>query len=170
MSASAEGGVVTGVTPDAGDSEGARVMACLPSTAASAAVMNAANSEGTMSSLPRARMRMVSNASKLAASNSGRERTSRSRATITSTSCTPSASLARRPGWALGALQARLSAGSRRPARGEPNALRDLLEVIIWEPVPAQAQLPGQGPLAERLAARGRLLADNSGVVQQPRM
>jgi hypothetical protein len=30
------------------------------------------------------------------------------------------------------------------PARGESNALRDLLEVIVGEPVPAQAQLPGQ--------------------------
>ena len=67
-------------------------------------------------------------------------------------------------------LQARLSARSRRPARGEPNALRDLLEMIVGEPVPAQAQLPGQGPLAEPLAACGRLLADSNGVAQQPGM
>jgi hypothetical protein len=45
--------------------------------------------------------------------------------------------------------------------------LRDLVEVIVGEPVPAQAQLPGQGPLAEPLAARGRMLADSSGVTQQ---
>ena len=70
----------------------------------------------------------------------------------------------------LGALQACLSSRSRRPARGKANALRDLLEVIIGEPVPEQAQLPGQGPLAELLAACGRLLANGSGVAQQPRM
>ena len=63
-------------------------------------------------------------------------------------------------------LLARLS-GSRRPARGEPNALRDLGELIVGEPVPAQAQVPGQGPLAEPLAACGRMLADRNGVAQQ---
>src|SRR2546430_419262 len=64
-------------------------------------------------------------------------------------------------------LLARLSAGSRRPARGEPSTPRDLVEVIVGEPVPAQAQLPGQGPLAEPLAARGRALVDSGGVLQQ---
>jgi hypothetical protein len=63
-----------------------------------------------------------------------------------------------------------LSAGSRCPTPGEPNALRDLLEVIVGEPVPAQAQLPGQSPLAEPLAACGRLLVDSGGVAQQSRI
>jgi hypothetical protein len=66
--------------------------------------------------------------------------------------------------------QARLSSGSCRPARGEPNTLRDLLEVIVRESVTTQAQLPGQGPLAEPLAARGRMLADSNGVAQQAGM
>jgi hypothetical protein len=44
------------------------------------------------------------------------------------------------------------------------------VDLIVGEPVPAQAQLPGQGPLAEPLAARGRMLADNSGVAQQAGM
>jgi hypothetical protein len=65
---------------------------------------------------------------------------------------------------------ARLSAASRRPAWGEPNAVRDSVEVIVGEPVPAQAQLPGQGPLAEPLAAPGRVLVDSGGVSQQARI
>jgi hypothetical protein len=36
--------------------------------------------------------------------------------------------------------------------------------MIVGKPVPAQAQLPGQGPLAEPLAACSRVLADSSGV------
>jgi hypothetical protein len=36
--------------------------------------------------------------------------------------------------------------------------------------VPALAQLPGQGPVAEPLAARGRVLANGSSVTQQARM
>ena len=63
--------------------------------------------------------------------------------------------------------RARFSGGSRRPARGEPSTARDLVEVIVGEPVPAQAQLPGQAPLAEPLAARGRMLVDSGGVLQQ---
>jgi hypothetical protein len=65
--------------------------------------------------------------------------------------------------------RAGLSAGSCRPARREPNVLRDPAEVIVGEPVPAQAQLPGQGPLAEPLAAGGSVLADSGGVTQQAR-
>jgi len=52
----------------------------------------------------------------------------------------------------------------------ESYGVRDLVEVIVGEPVPAQAQLPGQGPLAEPLAAGGRVLADSGGVTQQVRM
>ena len=74
----------------AGDSEGAMVMASLPLTAASAAIMNAANSHGPVSSLRRAKTRIASNASKLTASSSGREHASRSRVASASTSCTPS--------------------------------------------------------------------------------
>src|SRR2546429_7431925 len=164
MSAAAAGALGAGGPPGDGDGEGAIVMACLPSTAASAAVMNAANSEGTLSSLPRARTRIASNASKLAASSSGRERAPRSRDVIASTSCTPSTSIAGDPAECRRLARRPLSAGSRRPARGEPNALRDLVEMIIREPVPTQAQLPGQRPLAEPLAARRRLLAASQGV------
>jgi hypothetical protein len=67
----------------------------------------------------------------------------------------------------LGGSAGPLPARSRRPAWDKANALRDQVEVIVGEPVPAQAQLPGQGPLAEPLAACGRLLADNGGVAQQ---
>ena len=51
-----------------GGNDGAAVMASQPSTAAAAVVMNAANSSGARSSHWRACNRMVSNASKLAAS------------------------------------------------------------------------------------------------------
>ena len=85
------GGRQAGSVPrGAGDSEGAMVMASLPSTAASAAIMNAANSHGTVSSLRRAKTRIASNASKLTASSSGREHAFRSRVASASTSCTPS--------------------------------------------------------------------------------
>jgi hypothetical protein len=48
--------------------------------------------------------------------------------------------------------------------------VRDLVEVIVGEPVPAQAQLPGQGPLAEPLAPGGRVLIESDRVPQQAGM
>ena len=65
------------------------------------------------------------------------------------------------------ALEARLSSRSRRPARGKTNALRNLLEMVVGESVPAQAQLPGQGPLAEPLAPGGSVLIESARVPQQ---
>jgi hypothetical protein len=48
--------------------------------------------------------------------------------------------------------------------------VRDLVEVIVGEPVPAQAQLAGQGPLAEPLAPGGSVLIESGRVPQQARM
>jgi len=39
--------------------------------------------------------------------------------------------------------------------------------VLVREPVPMLAQLPGQGPLAEPLAPRGGVLADPGRSAQQ---
>jgi hypothetical protein len=41
------------------------------------------------------------------------------------------------------------------------------VEVIVGEPVPTQAQLPGQGPLAEPFSPGGGVLADGNSVSQQ---
>jgi hypothetical protein len=41
------------------------------------------------------------------------------------------------------------------------------VEVIVGEPVPTQAQLPGQGPLAEPLSPSGGVLVEGNSVWQQ---
>ena len=146
------------------------VMASLPSTAASAAVMNAANSEGThvfaaagedADSLERVEARRQQLRKGPRIPQAGRDRFDVMHAIHLPRS------EARLIAVLEARLRARLSAGSRRPARGEPSTARDLVEVIVGEPVPAQAQLPGQAPLAEPLAARGRMLVDSGGVLQQ---
>jgi hypothetical protein len=48
--------------------------------------------------------------------------------------------------------------------------LRDPVEVIVGEPVAAQAQLPGQRPLAELFPPRGRVSADGGSVSHQARI
>ncbi len=76
-----------------GGSAGAIVIASRPSTAASAAVMNAANRAGTVSSQSRARRRMASNASKAAGRMSGTLAAFRSRVMMPPMSRTRSTSL-----------------------------------------------------------------------------
>src|SRR6266568_2248630 len=143
--------------PLPGGSDGAAVTASRPSTAASAVVMNAANSPGTRSSLSRARSRMTSKASKLDAV-----------CLMHRLSPSPDATAAVR-------AQAHRAVcvcdrRSRGLAHAEPDALCDLAEVVVGEAVAVAAELASEGALADLLAPRGSVLVDGARIVQQFRI
>lgn len=72
----------------------------------------------------------------------------------------------------------RVEAGPRRAAVawsrclpcGEADAVGDVAQVLVGEPVPVTAQLPGQHPLAERLPPRSGVLIDDACSMQQRRL
>jgi hypothetical protein len=55
-------------------------------------------------------------------------------------------------------------AGSRGLAHAEPDALRDLAEMVVGEPVAVAAELAGEGALAELFAPRGSVLVDGARI------
>ena len=115
------------------------VRASRPSTAASAAIMNAANRPGSRSSLPRASRRMASNASKPAARRPGR--LDASRRSLMDARGMLQRILRRHflPGETGSRAAGLPGRGSRGPPVGQPDRLGDLVQVIIGEVVSVAA-------------------------------
>ena len=68
------------------------------------------------------------------------------------------------------ALGVRPSSGHAAWPVSKADAVGDLAQVLVGEPAPATAQLPGQHPLAQALTPRGSVLVDRAGSIQQPRV